>query len=172
MCPKITGALLFSASIAFSVISTTVLTKRSANATQIDKKKSASVDARSFASKNEQPISVTKPVSCESIPLEASTIENVVVGDMGKSINDKVQNVVPEQVVITVSETSIEEPVKKTEKAVSSTKKAANNFAPALSKAKVDIVAPVIVDRPEASFSGSASVDLSASIDVEEDAPW
>lgn len=165
MSLRITGALLFCASVAFSVIATNVSTSSSFN-----KKKNnsaASTDATSVASKEEQSISTAKPLSCKAIPIESAIITTVVI------VEEKVKHVVTEPVVNIMSEISIEEPVKKNDKAVSSTKKISNAVAPAPPKATVKFSAPAIVQRPpEASFSGSTSVDLSATIDVEDDAPW
>jgi hypothetical protein len=172
MSSRITGALLFSASVAFSVIVTTVSNSYSSNEKQSNKQKSSSIDAASLDSKQEQSISSAKPLSCKATPIESASIATVIVNNVEKPVEKKVNHFVPEPAVKIVSEISIEEPVKKTEKAVSSTKKTSKAVVPASPKAKEAIAAPAIIQRPEASFSGSASVDLSAAIDVEVEAPW
>lgn len=165
MSLRITGALLFCASVAFSVIATNVSRSASLNGKKSNSAKST--DATSLASKEEQSISTAKPLSCKATQIESATITTVVI------VEERAKNVVAEPVVNIMSEISIEEPVKKTDKAVSSTKKISNAVAPAPPKATVKFSAPAFVQRPpEASFSGSASVDLSATIDVEDDAPW
>lgn len=188
MSSRITGALFFSASVAFSVIVTTVSTNCSSNTKRNKEKKSESIDAVSLASKEEQSTSVAKPLSCKTTPIESATIATVIVNKTDKPVEKEVKVVVAEPVVNIVSQISIEEPVKKTEKAVSSAKKttkavlpaspktvspaSSKAVSPALPKAKVEIEASSTIQGPEASFSGSASVDLSAAIDVEDDAPW
>ena len=180
MSSRITGALFFSASVAFSVIVTTVSTNCSSNTKRNKEKKSESIDAVSLASKEEQSTSVAKPLSCKTTPIESATIATVIVNKTDKPVEKEVKVVVAEPVVNIVSQISIEEPVKKTEKAVSSAKKTTKAVlpaspkavSPALPKAKVEIEASSTIQGPEASFSGSASVDLSAAIDVEDDAPW
>ena len=180
MSSRITGALFFSASVAFSVIVTTVSTNCSSNTKRNKEKKSESIDAVSLASKEEQSTSVAKPLSCKTTPIESATIATVIVNKTDKPVEKEVKVVVAEPVVNIVSQISIEEPVKKIEKAVSSAKKTTKAVlpaspkavSPALPKAKVEIEASSTIQGPEASFSGSASVDLSAAIDVEDDAPW
>jgi uncharacterized Zn finger protein len=172
MSTRITGALLFSASVAFSIIVTTVSTSYSSNVKQNNKEKSSSIDATSVASKEEHSISAAKPLSCKATPIESTSIETVIINNIEKLVEKKVDHASAEPAVKMVSEISIEEPVKKTEKAVSSTKETSRAVAPASLKAKEVIAAPAIIQRPEASFSGSASVDLSAAIDVEDEAPW